>query len=392
MLKQLNDRNKPALPEMERRTFLALFGGAFGGYLTQNLWPTIVALAPNRAEKWAPNASNFVEWRYIAGRVVDGAQDFGFILAISNSIVPGFVGQQLLVERKDLTGDQTFTEKTYPGSREYDPNTGMYTFKDQTNQTLATWQWDDLAGLYRLTVNTPELSLTNLILKPQGEVIAEGGDGQIQIGRIRGFLIDSDYHADWITVEIGGQAKGTARIDMQGLRPSLQPRIQETGYDHHWFALAVELADGSSAWISAWRIEDSVGPYWTVTIAQGQGSSWQIVRALTEGNSATPLKVETLSWQDIPQVFTPGQPRQSAGRRWRLTAPDNSLNLELGVPPGQFITGPPLEGIGGPALMQEAIGLEATGTVLGQQIKTVKLVVAESTAEFYQNFIPVVAK
>jgi hypothetical protein len=113
---------------------------------------------------------------------------------------------------------------------------------------------------------------------------------------------------------------------------------------------------------------------------------------LTEENSATPLKIETLNWQEIPAVLTPNQPQQSAGRQWRLTAPDNSLNVELGVPVGQFISGVPLEDIGGPAQMQEAIGKEATGTVLGQAIKTVKLVVAESTAEFYQNFIPVVMK
>ncbi len=373
-------------PVISRRQFLGLAGGIVAWqFLAPAINATFIA---NRVDKWKPASDDLVQWRYIAGRIVDGGDDYGFIVSISDIAVSGAMSQQLLVQHTTLTGTPTFSKNTYTGSRTYEAGTATYTFKDEADQTLATWRWDDTNGEYLLTVTTAELTLNNLTLKPQGDLIAEGGDGEIQVGRLQGLLIDSDYHADWVKIESGGQEKGTARVDMQGLRVASAPIVVETEYAHHWFAIAVVLNDDSQVWISAWRIEDSTdGPYWAVTIAQGSGVSWSIVRSLTEGNSANPVTVTILDWQDVPL-----QPLQETGSKWQLTAPDNSLDLVVSVPTGQFITTNPLSGLGGPSQIQEAIGLEVSGTVLGQGIKTVQLAVAESTAEFYRRFLPIIVK
>ena len=384
---------------MNRRDFLALSGSTLLWYLTNPIPASFPGAAPSsdRPTTWPPtsNPLDLVEWRYAAGRIVDGDQDFGFILSILNiDAAPILEAQQLLVERKNFVGGQEFVEKAYNGVRNYDVASRTYTFKDETDQQLASWQWDALNQVYRLTLTTPELTLTDLVLRPQGELIAEGGDGEIQAGRINGILIDSTYHADWVNIEMGGQTKGVARVDMQSLRRSNEPIIAPVEYGHHWFAVAADLADGTPVWISAWRIEDVNGPFWTVTIATGSATSWQIVTSLTEGNSAAPLEVEVLGWQFLPEVAVPsnGEP-QGTGYKWRLTAPNNALDLEITVPPGQFSgNGSPLSGFGGPSFLQEALGVVVTGTALGQSITSVKLAVAESTAEFFLNFLPNVGK
>ncbi len=384
--KLFNQQHPFHQPLFTRREFLALSGGALARYAAAPLYK--LHFTTNRADKWAPdsNVLTLIQWRHVVGRILDGDDDYGFIVSISDITTPP-TSQQLLVQRQSLNGDQAFAYQVYAGTREYDIPSATYTFKDGDNQTLATWNWNETDQQYELTVTTTELTLSDVLLKPQGDLIAEGGDGEIQAGRIKGVLIDSDYHADWASIEIGEQEKGIARIDMQGLRPAGPPQPETRKYAHNWFAIAVELSDETLAWISAWRIEALEGPYWTVTIAQGSGETWTIERSLTEGDLTTPLAVQVLEWQDIPDT---GPAPKQAGRKWRLTAPDGSLNLDVAVPPGQFIIGNPLAGLSDLPQMQEAVGIEATGTVLGKSIATVRLVSVESTFEFDRSFLPAI--
>jgi hypothetical protein len=405
---------------MDRRKFLKLAGLASVWPLSAKFgpWPDINSLAINRLEKWRPNSSLRVEWRYAAGRIIDGGQDFGFIISMSDIKISGVESQQFSVQRQNFTGNQEFVGKTYTGSLIYDSGSA-YTFKDEAAQILATWQWDDDAAqpVYKLTVNTPELSLDNLVLRPKGALIPEGGTGSILVGQIAGILIDSDYHADWTGIEISGQEKGVARVDMQGLRPPQplsnlatvfggwleqsadkgQPPLSSArikaadsteDYDHHWFAAAVELSDGP-AWVSAWRIEDAQGPFWGLTIARYGGTSWQVVLSLTEKDTViVPLEVNVLAWQELPASAAS---QQSTGTAWRLTAGVNqandALDIQISVPPGQFITN--TKQILG-SWLEEGVGLEVMGTILGNPVSSTKMVAAETTAEFSLNFLPIV--
>lgn len=380
-------------PGLSRRTFLGLSGIAAAWYLARPFIP-LPNKAVTRTEQWPlKGLPNLIEWRYVAGRIIDDAQDFGFILSMSDIRAPGLESQQMLVQRKDLGGDQAFAETVYVGELKYDESSATYTFS-KDGLELATWRWNENDGLYELSVDTAELTLTDVKLKPHpplGDLIAEGGDGDIQVGRVAGIRIESDYHADWAAIELAGQDKGTARIDMQGLRPAVGLAIAQSGnYAHHWFAIAVALDDGAAAWISTWRIEDPDGPFWVTTIATGSDETWKIEKSLTEEEGLTPLEVEILEWQNLPEA---AGPNRRTGRKWRLTGPDNSLDLEIEVPPGQFTTSNPFADVGGsPSFMQEANGTKVTGTVLGKSITSVSLAVAESTAdfEFYPTFMPVV--
>lgn len=406
---------------MDRRKFLKLAGLASAWPLSAKFgpWPDINSSAINRLEKWRPDSSLRVEWRYAAGRITDGGQDFGFIISMSDIKISGVESQQFSVQRQNFTGNQEFVGKTYTGTLSYDSGSATYTFKDEAAQTLATWQWDDNAAqqVYKLTVTTPELSLNNLVLRPKGSLIPEGGTGSIHVGQIAGILIDSDYHADWTGIEISGQEKGVARVDMQGLRRAQslsnlttafggwleqkaglgQPPASSEGvktadttedYDHHWFATAVELSDGP-AWVSAWRIEDAQGPFWGLTIARYSGTSWQVVLALTEKDSVVvPLEVNVLAWQELPaSAASP----QSTGTAWKLTAGVNQandvLNMQVSVPPGQFITNTK-QTLG--SWLEEGVGLEVVGTILGNPISSTKMAAAETTAEFSLTFLPIV--
>ncbi len=373
---------------LTRRNFLKLSGLATLGYMTNKFAPGLASQA-DRLTEWAPNSpfsGTAVEWRYVAGRIVDGNEDYGFIVSMSDLRALGT--QQLLVQRKNLIGDGSFTENVYTGTLTYDTGTSTYTF-EADSQTLATWQLDETNQEYRLTVTTTELTLTDVALKLQGELIAEGGDGDIRVGQFQNILVGSDYHADWTRIEIGGQPKGVARVDMQGLRPVGLESTSVSDYDHHWFAVAAELANGQSVWVSAWRIEDANGPYWVVTIASGSGSEWTIERSLNEDTSATPLTIEVLAWQATPLA----NDQSETGYKWHIVTPDPAdLDVVITVPTGQFITGTPLEGVGGPSFMQEAIGLDVSGTILGQTVSSVSLAVAESTAEFYRQFMPLILK
>lgn len=411
---------------MDRRAFLELSGISVIWYLTKGLFSRRrrEKATADRLVEWPPNLDDLVEWRYAAGRIVDGGQDFGFLLSISYIRFPGAASQKLLVQRQNFAPDQAFAGNTYTGELTYDPALATYTFLDEADQELARWQWDQVAQIYKLTVTTVELTLENIVLRPQGDLIPEGGDGEIRAGRVGSILIDSDYHADWTAVEINGDAKGTARVDMQGLRPALifsrllrksKQRSEQWNYgrlagpkivstekvgltsetwdpDHRWFAIAAELEDGASVWISAWRIEDLEGPLWALTIARGSGTSWQVVLSLTEESSHNPLQVSTLAWQDVPPQPGSSQITQRAGSKWRLTAPDDALNLEISVPPGQFAISGMLAGLGGQTWMGEAVGIDVTGSVLGTPIRSVKVALAESTVEFQPIFMPAVFK
>lgn len=377
---------------MNRRSFLALAGGALAYSVARPLLPDVRAAlaAIDRTAKWPPQPTLLIDWRYAAGRIVDGSENYGFVVSLTDIKAPS-PSQQLLVERQLFSGDHSFHAATYHGTLSYDSPSATYTFRNNANQVLATWQLDS-SQIYQLSVATPELTLQNVALRPQGDLIPEGGDGSISVGHARGFAIDSDYYADWARVEIGGVAKGVARVDMQGLRPATlaAPGVaaQSDDYDHYWFAVAGQ-AGGEPVWISAWRIEDQDGPLWDVTIARGSGGTWRATSYTEQSAVANPLAVRVLAWQPLPANAT--QPGTSMGAAFHLAAgqtqPGDLLNLTLSVPPGQFVDDSRLSA-GDQGAMLEAVGLTASGSVLGLALSNVSLVVAESTAEFYLRFLP----
>lgn len=381
-------------PTWSRRTFLRWAGTTAVSALSLPLIPRLAAFSPQaaRLEKWPPNSSTLVEWRYLAGRITTASEDLGFVLSISFIRLPGSVRQELLVQRQDLAAGGVFVGQTYGGALTYDGATAGYTFVDETAVCTLNWRWDEGQQQYTLSLTSPELTLTNLALQPQGELIAEGGDGQISVGRAQGVPVVSNYDADWVTIWQGGSEVGVARLDMQGLRPDFlrqQQTVEPGGYDHSWFALAGELADGTAVWLSTWRIEEDIsGPYWVTTVATGSGASWQIAASLTESSSATPLHVRELAWQPLPDASSD----QRAATAWHIVAPNNTFDLTLLTPPGQFTLSPRGADVLGQPFMVEAVGTNASGTVLGQPLTRVKLVVAESTHEFYTEMLPLVVR
>jgi hypothetical protein len=264
---------------------------------------------------------------------------------------------------------------------------------------------DTAAQNYRLTVTSPELSLQDVVLQTQGDLIPEGGDGVIRVGQAQGFQIGSDYHADWTRMEVGGQPHGVARVDMQGLYPLLQsaavaramgspgPTQASADYDHRWFAVAGQ-ADGQAVWISAWRIEAPGGPFWDVTIARANGQDWQVASTTEQSAAVEALTIRELAWQALPP--TAGEGALRAGAAWRITAgvlrPGDLLDLEIAVPPGQFATSARFGTLGGLTWMEEAVGVTAFGMVGRQALSDVTLAVAESTAEFYVGYLPLVRR
>ncbi len=396
---------------MNRRTFLALAGAAAAGAVTPAPWlrATLAAAPPlDRTSQWQPNQKQFlaVEWRYIAGRITDEVSDYGFIVALSDTKYPiGSRTQELLVERQDFSGDKAFATRPYTGSLTYDFPSATYSFQDSQGQASATWQWDDAAQVYHLTVASPELSLQNIVLRPQGDLIPEGGTGSIAIAPIQGIPLGSDYYADWVAIEVSGGATGVARIDMQGLylasaRGSLgvSPAAPASNdYDHHWFAIAGQL-DGAPAWISAWRIEAQDGPRWDVTIARGAktGLNWQVDSTTELSGAAFPLTVWPLEWQPLPSSAAAAKIGQRTGKAWHLSAgisqPGDLIDLEIAVPPGQFASSARLGLIQGLDWVEEGVGTFAAGTVQGKPLGSVALAVAETTAEFAIQQLPLVQR
>lgn len=383
-------------PQGNRRWFLRLAGITAVSALTLPFAPYLAAFTPQatRLEKWPPNSGTIIEWRYLAGRITNDSEDFGFVVSVSFIRLPGSVRQELLVQRQDFAGDGAFVGQSYGGTLAYDAATASYTFVDETAVSTLNWRWDEAQQQYTLSLSTPELTLTDLTLRPQGALIAEGGDGQISVGRAQGVPVASNYDADWVAIRQNGANVGVGRLDMQGLRPDFlrqQPQdVEPGGYDHSWFAVAGALADGTAVWLSAWRIEDDIsGPYWAATVATGSSSSWQIAASLTETNSATPLRVTELAWQPLPDALATDQ-RAATG--WRIVAPNNTFDLTIHTPSGQFTLSPRGADVLGQPFMVEAVGMEASGTVLGRQLTAVHLAVAESTHEFYTTMLPLVVR
>jgi hypothetical protein len=388
---------------MNRRTFLTLASSLAAGSVVSTMLPGWAVAAPiDRTSRWQPdlNPTLAVEWRYIAGRVVDGESDFGFIAALSDAKYPTRT-QELLVERQDFAGARTFVTRPYSGALTYDSASATYSFLDTQSQASASWQWDSAAQVYRLSISSPELSLQDVVLRPQGDLIPEGGDGTITIAPILGLPIGSDYYADWAAVEVGGLARGVARIDLQGLYlASAQaawptaPAQASADYDHHWFAIAGQL-DGAPAWVSAWRIEGQDGPRWDVTIARGSGPTWQVASTTEQSGAAFPLRIWPVDWQPLPASAGLASAAQRAGSAWRLSAgvsqPGDLLDLEVAVPPGQFANSARLGLIQGLEWVEEAVGTSAVGSVLGKPLGGVVLAVAETTAEFYLQQLPLIA-
>jgi hypothetical protein len=389
---------------MNRRIFLTLAGVAAAGAATGAPWARATRAAPiDRNSQWQPNSNPLlvVEWRYIAGRIADGDNDYGFIVALSDTKVPSRT-LELLVERQDFTGDKAFTTKSYAGTLIYDKDSATYSFQASQGQASASWQWDAGAQVYRLQVSSPELSLQNVALRPQGDLIPEGGDGTITIAPILGLPIGSDYYADWAAVEVDEVAQGFARIDLQGLylasamQNGHKPAAETSAdYDHHWFAVAGQL-EGAPVWLSAWRMEAQDGPRWDVTIARGAGSTWQVASTTEQSSVAFPLRIWPLAWQPLPSSAAAAKSGMRTGSAWRLSAgisaPGDLIDLEIAVPPGQFAVSARLGLIQGLDWVEEGVGLFATGTVQGKTIGGVTLAVAETTAEFALQQLPLVQR
>ncbi len=388
---------------INRRTFLALVGGAAAWSVAR---PALSwrqrPVAIDRTPIWRPSTSIAVEWRYAAGRITEQPQDYGFVVSMTDVRFEGT--QELLVQRQDFSGAGAYASKSYPGTLTYTSSSATYTFRDAQAQTLATWQWDQAALVYRLTVMTPELTLQQAVLVPQGDLIAEGGDGTIDVGTVAGIRVASEYYADWAVIELSDKAVGVARVDMQDLRPgtafgagvdgrspsgrdAAAPAQTIGDYDHHWFALAGEL-EGAPVWVSAWRIETPAGPRWNVTIATSS-PSWLATSFTEESAAVAPLAVQVLAWQELPPAAA--LVGRSTGAAWRLTAgteqPGDLIDIECAVPPGQFSSSGRQSGIGSATVIEEAVGTLATGTVQGKPLANVTLVVAELSAEFYLNYL-----
>jgi hypothetical protein len=360
--------------------------------------------AIDRTSKWKPSAQSLlaIEWRYVAGRIADTNTDYGFVVALMDMNFPQQT-HELLVERQDLRSGGAFLTNSYTGTLDYDATSATYTFQAALSPVSAVWQWDDPAQLYWLTIMSPELTLVNIVLRPQGNLIPEGGDGTIGVGKVNAVQVGSDYYADWAVVEIADVPKGFARIDMQGLYPALTalgvagrsaaPTQAQADYDHHWFAIAGQLA-GQPVWISAWRIEGAGGPLWDVTIARASGVDWQVASTTEQSAAVAPLTVYPVAYQPLPASAGPAFSAARTGTRWRLSAgvakPGDLIDLEIVVPPGQFPDGARFGLAAGLSWVEEAVGVTATGTVGGQVLSDVTLAVAESTAEFYVEYLPLV--
>jgi hypothetical protein len=373
---------------MQRRTFFTLAGALLAGYAGRSWLRASRAEAAtwSRAQAWPPNANVLFEWRCIAGRITTADDDYGFIVSLSRPAPPTGRTPELLVMRKDATG--AFSSATYPGTLAYDAGTATYTFQASGGEASATARYDGQS--YRLSLSSPALTLADAVLRPRGDIIPEGGDGLIDVGQLLGFRLESDYYADWAAVELGGQAVGVARVDMQGLRPKSLTPAPLGDYDHHWFALAGTQNTPSGprpVWVSAWRIV-SGGTYWSVTIAAG--ASGQAFSYTETSGALAPLAVAETAWQPVPALGN--APVRMTGAAWHVTAgsnvPGDLIDLRLAVPPGQFAGGGRAFPDGTVAFLEEGVGFSASGTVLGFPLSDVRLVVAESTAEFAVGFVP----
>ena len=384
---------------IRRRTFLAFMGSVPLWALADKLTPRSAAQGSDREKWWPPNSASFPlgEWRYIVGRIVNGDQDYGFISCLIDGRGLGL--QELLVERQEFTGKQRFVGATYPGKITYDPTSISYIFTNEQGMILSNWTWDTHAQVYRLTIATPELSLSDVILTPQGDVIAEGVNGVVNGGTLGSIPLKYGYHADWTAITVNGVPQGIARVDMEGVLLSLNevvgttPVVQDD--DHHWFVLAGELS-GEPVWITASLGETSNGQFWGVTIATGSGASWQVTSVTEAQAIADPLEVHVLELQVIPEAGDIAQPKARTGTRWRIAAglvqAGDLIDVELAVPPGQFVSDERQGLLGGASKAEEGVGYEAHGTIMGRSLTNVFLVAAETSVETYLQWLPIVRK
>ncbi|NTU79961.1 MAG: hypothetical protein HGA45_11245 [Chloroflexales bacterium] len=380
---------------MRRRQFLGLMAAlAAAGAV----WPAArrLAAAADRLTWWKPATpssdiahGNFValEWRYLAGRITTDADDFGYVVSLADYNPPPLFSspdfQELLVMRQGFTGAQAHATSTYRGALSYDSATATYSFVAEDDPAVSViWGLDTTAQRYRLTVTSPELALTDLLITPQGQLIAEGGDGAISSGNITvsgvPFEAFSDYYADWAEVSSsGGTPLGLARLDMQTIKPV--PGGSGGDFSHHWFCLACTLADGTAAWLSAWQIVSGASTVWGATLGSGRGATWAVTSwTETAFTGSQPLSVQILDWQSIPGT----NPTRRTGRRWRIqqgqAAAGDTLDIEIAVPPGQFIKGARIS-TASSIPMQEAVGPSASGSIGGKAITAIAFAAAEST-------------
>ena len=380
---------------MQRRTFLGLVSALAAGGIGAAQHAKVAHAAPTRLEVWDPAPAgllppNYValEWRYLAGRITRGAEDFGFVVSLADyNALPSFINvsrAELLVMREDLTGAQPHATRTYDGTLTYDATTATYSFSISGNPAVsASWRLDTATQRYTLSVASPELTLSELLITPQGKLIPEGGTGIVSSGSFSyngtPVVALSDYYADWATLSSGGSDLGLGRLDMQTIRPNFS-RSGSAGFSHHWFALAVTLEDDTPAWVSGWQILAGSGVAWGVTVATGRGASWQVASIGSDSSFSgrQPLAISILDYQAIPGAPTP----QITGKRWRMragqAADSDTLDVEIAVPPGQFIDGARIS-VATDIRMQEAIGTSVRGLVGGKAIKAVALAIVEST-------------
>jgi hypothetical protein len=378
---------------MRRRQFLGLLGGLGVAAALSRRPSAPAAAAPTDRLSWWQPAPPFnlfagqlvaVEWRYLAGRITSGGQDFGFVLSITDrQKVPGYqsASQELLVSRQDLAGAQAYATRSYAGARSYDASTSPYSYGFTiagASSSAISWRYDDGAGTYALSVATPELTLSGLTLRPAGAaLLPEAGDGDLKIATLAGAAVNSDYHCDWLSIEQGGQTVGYARLDMQTIRPGGIPSSSSAGFAHHWFALAAEAA-GKPVWLSAYKLV-SESTTAVITLARSSGAGWAVDPYVDAATIAHPLTVDILDWQPVPG----SSPTLYTGKRWRVRAgqsqPGDLLDLEVSAPAGQFIAGARVSQIGLSQKMLEAVGVSASGTIDGAAIGGVRFTVAETT-------------
>lgn len=393
---------------MDRRTFLTLIGG--GGLAAGAAWllrpqplappPTVSAQGIDRLDWW-PLTTTFppvaLEWRYLAGRITTEGDDLGFIVSISNfneilnpnpALPPLQAARsEMLVMREDVTGSDPHATESYVGSLIYTPGTAAATYSfngtNEENNTVgtATLAWQSGNNVYTLSFISPVLSLNNLTLRPLGDLIPEGGDGNIPIAQFAIGGVTSRYHADWVTIEQNGEPVGHGRLDIQDVRPT----GPSTGFSHHWFAVVTQIGSAEVR-VSFWELISTATntTYWVVTIARLEGSTWTVTSYTEESDVSHMLDVQILEWQNQPGVPA-NQPARRTGRRWRVrmgqTNPGDVIDLTIGVAEGQFIDNGRVanQSTGITYPMQEAVSLDASGTVNGATIGTVHLAVAEST-------------
>lgn len=342
-----------------------------------------------RERWWPPQPFDFLrrvvlEWRYLAGRITEGAEDYGFVVSLASyNAVPTIqtAHYDLLVARQDLIGDQGHVSQIYTQPNTT-PNFSANVYRFASQGADVTWALGS-DGAYSLSVSSPKLTLGDVTLRPISALIAEGGDGDLPIAKFGAAFVNSDYYNDWLVIERAGQAIGYARLDIQTLRPTTL--AEPTGFSHHWFAVAARLADGEEVWLSAYKLI-SEQTYWYCTLGRRAPAGTWSVESLSYESAAVahPLEVEIIEWQpQLRQDGTPTEPKRRTGRRWRVrlgrTTPGDLLDLELEVRPGQFLQGARISGVITADAMQESVGKVLSGSVSGVAITEAYFTVAEST-------------